>query len=202
MPTTQSIKNSYDELILVVKRTSIIDQDWHGLRQVPLERMATLITQHQEFHVRSVMETDQHYKQIIPYLIFKYQDSVFLMQRSAMASEQRLKNKRTLGIGGHVRQEDIQNKSIFHWAEREFKEEVHYTGNFTITGIGIINDDSNDVGKVHIGLAFLLEGDSDAIAVKSELKKGKLVKIEQLGQYYDTMEQWSQCITDYLLKKD
>ena len=104
------------------------------------------------------MEQDQAYKQIIPYLIFAHQGRYFVMQRASTSSEQRLKNKFTLGIGGHIRQEDIRDDSIFSWAQREFHEEINYSGNVAIQVLGVVNDESNDVGKVHLGLVLLLQG--------------------------------------------
>ena len=144
------------------------------------------------------METNPLYKQIIPYLIFKHEDRYFLMQRKAKASEQRLKNKYTLGIGGHIRQEDMTSNDIFAWARREFDEEVSYSGSLTITPLGLLNDDSNEVGKVHIGLVLLVEGNSAEITVKSELEGGQLLTLEECEVHYDAMETWSQLIFDYL----
>ena len=87
------------------------------------------------------------------------------MQRKGTASEQRLKNKYSLGIGGHIRQEDMTTNSIFDWARREFHEEVKYAGKLDIEPIGILNDDTNAVGQVHLGLVLLLKGDSEAISL-------------------------------------
>lgn len=192
-----------DEDILVVKRSLLFGQNqFQGLLQASVDDYLRRITQYQEFLPRSIMEQDPTYKQIIPYLIFKHQNRYFLMQRRASASEQRLKNKFTLGIGGHVRKEDLTNKSsIFEWAEREFHEEIHYTGSFSISTLGLLNDDSNEVGKVHVGLVLLLEGNSSNIAIKSELKQGNLVTLEECCVNYDHLESWSQIVVDYLRKK-
>ena len=188
-----------DEHILVVKRTTLItDEGWHGLKQSDPSQYIAAIYAHKEFLPRTHMETDPHYKQIIPYLIFNHDDRYFLMQRQSKASEQRLKNKYSLGIGGHIRQEDMTHDTIFDWAQREFHEEVNYAGSLTITPIGLLNDDTNEVGKVHLGLVLLLEGDNNHISVKSELKSGLLLTLDECEQYYDAMETWSQFIFDYL----
>ena len=165
----QSIALKADEHILVVNRSHLFvaeEQAWHGLKEVNFEHYLHIINHKKEFHPRSVMETNPTYKQIIPYLIFEHNNNYFLMQRKSDASETRLRNKLTLGIGGHIRQEDLQEDSLFAWATREFHEEVAYAGNLTVKPLGIINDDSDDVGKVHIGFAFLLSGDSPTIAIK------------------------------------
>jgi predicted NUDIX family phosphoesterase len=171
----------HDEQILVVSRASFFPHGaWQGLKQVDVAHYIELIKTHQEFKPRSVMEKDPNYKQIIPYLVFEYENNYFLMQRQAKASETRLQNKYSLGIGGHVRQEDLSDgATIFDWAQREFHEEVSYAGGMKITPLGILNDDSNEVGKVHVGLVLLVQGDSADIAVKSELKSGRLAPIDE-----------------------
>lgn len=189
--------NLHDEAILVVK-TSHIQNLWQGLKTSNIENFVSLINEKKEFHPRSLMELDENYKQIIPYLVFKFEDSIFVMQRKSTASEQRLKNKLSIGIGGHVREEDISNKSIFDWAKREFHEEIDYQGNLDAKLIGILNDDSNSVGKVHIGLVFLLNGNSDKIKIKSELKSGKLIPIKEIPFFMSKMETWSQIVSEFI----
>lgn len=193
----QIAPQSQDELILVVKREDIFTTThaaWYGMQQEPLDDILHAIKTKRSFLPRSVMELDPTYKQIIPYLIFKHQDRYFLMQRQAKASEQRLQNKYTLGIGGHIRQEDLTHDSIFAWAQREFHEEVNYQGSFDITMLGVLNDDTNAVGQVHLGLVLLLTGDSADISVKSELKSGTMVSKDELACYYEHMETWSQIV--------
>ncbi len=192
-----------DEHILVVKRTALFPHgSWQGLRHVDINEYLALITNHQEFLPRSLMETDAAYKQIIPYLIFTHNNRYFLMQRRAKASETRLQNKFTLGIGGHIRQEDLmEGTSIFDWARREFHEEVHYQGTFTIESLGLLNDDSNAVGQVHSGFVFLLNGDSADINVKSELKSGRLVTLEECALQQDALESWSQLVLAVLMSR-
>ena len=186
----------HEEHILVVKRELLFPEGaWHGIKQVDSNQYMAIINTHKEFHPRSIMETDPRYKQIIPYMIFKHNDSYFLMQRKAKASETRLQNKYTLGIGGHMRQTDLTGSTtIFDWARREFDEEVHYTGTLDIQFLGILNDDSNPVGQVHIGLVLLLTGDSSTISVKEELQSGILATLPECQEHYDNLESWSQHI--------
>ncbi len=199
--SVQPSVSKLDEQILVVKRSQLFcNGEWQGLKKVHFEDYLKIIQSNKEFLPRSVMENDPRYKQIIPYLIFKHKNKYFLMQRQSKASETRLQNKYTLGIGGHIRHEDLQEgTSIFDWARREFHEEVDYTGNLEITSLGILNDDSNEVGKVHIGFVLLLHGDSDQIAVKSELKSGILVSKEDCILKNDLLESWSKMILSELI---
>lgn len=210
---SQTTITSHDEHILVVKREYLFSNDqkaWTGLKEVNFDDYIAIINERKEFNPRSAMELDFSYKQIIPYLIFNHQDRYFLMQRKSTASETRLANKLTLGIGGHIRQEDMTDSSSFaeatkhgsiiSWAMREFHEEVNYAGNLTVKPLGILNDDSNDVGKVHIGFVLLLQGDSPDIVVKSELKSGTLLTIEECIEQKTSMESWSQFVVDFLVR--
>ena len=199
----QRVLKHLDELILVVKRDVLLpDGGWQGLKAVDFDHYAALIQNNKEFLPREHMETNPAYKQIIPYLIFEHAGRYFLMQRQSKASETRLQNKFTLGIGGHIRQEDMGSQtSIADWARREFHEEVAYTGALKVTPLGMLNDDSNEVGKVHIGFVLLLQGDSDAISVKSELKSGNLISLDECKKLGDSMETWSQAVVHYLAQK-
>jgi predicted NUDIX family phosphoesterase len=190
------------EMILVVKREHLFPEGpWQGLKEICFDTYTSIIEQHKEFIPRGTAENDVAYKQIIPYLVFHHEDSYFLMQRSATASEQRLQNKYSLGIGGHIRQEDITGQSLFDWARREFYEEVAYEGSVSVKPLGIINDDTNAVGQVHIGFVFLVEGMHNSISVKSELKSGHLVPLEECMQYNKNLESWSQMVLTHLLDK-
>jgi len=192
---------SQDENILVIKHHLFFGQGiWQGIKKIDENLVAGVILKHKEFHPRSLMECDPSYKQIIPYMVFNYQDKYFLMQRKLKASETRLQSKYSLGIGGHIRQEDIQNSDVISWAYREFHEEVRYSGNFVAKQLGILNDESNEVGKVHIGFVYLLTGNSDDIRVKDELQSGQLLTLSECKKYYNYMEEWSKIVFDFLSK--
>ena len=199
--TQSTFSSEHDEHILVVKRSSLFPTTadaWQGLKTVNPENILTVIRREKEFHPRSLMETDPRYKQIIPYLIFSFDNTYFLMQRREETREQRLKNSYTLGIGGHMCQEDFMGTDIMDWAEREFKEEIDYRGNYAVETLGIINDDSNPVGEVHLGCALLLKGTSNKISIKSELKSGHLATLDECLAHYPLMEKWSQILLDHL----
>jgi len=199
-PIKQQYTSSLQEHILVVKNKCLFPQGtWQGLKAVDFAQYIHIINTNKEFLPRDAMETNPAYKQIIPYLVFQHQDTFFLMQRQSKASETRLQNKFTLGIGGHIREKDLQTgASIFDWAKREFHEEINYAGSLHIKPLGILNDDSNEVGKVHIGFVLLLQGDSDNISIKSELKNGQLISLNACKTYEPSMETWSQIVFKFL----
>lgn len=195
----QPIPAVQDEAILVVKRDTIFQCDgpWQGLKQCDYDWYLWAIEHHGQFHSRVAMENDPRYKQIIPYLVFTHDDKLFVMERKSTATEQRLASKLSVGIGGHVRREDIAGSTIFDWAYREFNEEVSYEGDLEFEPLGIINDDSDSVGQVHLGFVFLLRGTTPNISVKSELKSGQLISCSELTHTspdFVRFENWSQMV--------
>jgi len=196
---TASLDDKWNERILVVKRDNFFPNGvWNGLKSVDFNYYLNVIQKEKEFIARGPAETDYSYKQIIPYLVFEHEGSYFLMQRKSTSSESRLASKYSLGIGGHLREEDIKGTDLFEWARREFEEEINYSGKLEIEPLGLLNDDSNDVGKVHIGFVFLLKGSSANISVKSELAQGELLPLDSCKARYAAMETWSQLVFDFL----
>ena len=191
-----------DEKILVVARHLLLGHTApQGLIITNLEGYQKSIQESKEFLWRSEMETNPAYKQIIPYLIFTYDDKYFLMKRKSKPGDLRLASNYSLGIGGHIREEDLQSSKlngIEQWAEREFIEEIEYQDNLTIEPIGILNDESNEVGRVHTGFVFLMRGDSDKISIRDEHEWGRLVTLEELSTYFHQMESWSQIVFNHL----
>ena len=187
-----------DEQILVVKKEFISNKNWTGFEPSDFSSYLEVLKNHREFLPRSEMEKDSSYKQIIPYLIFEYDGKYFVMQRKAEASEQRLKSKFSIGIGGHIREDDIKSLDLSQWANREFHEEVLYDGKLEIKPLGVVNDDSNSVGEVHIGFVFLLKGFSGDIKIRSEHKSGRLMSLKECLDHQSRMETWSSMVLDYL----
>lgn len=192
-----------DEQILVVKRALLLgDKVTHGV--VPMSSFDSYmqnIDLNKEFLWRSAMEKDPMYKQIIPYMIFSCDGKYFLMRRRHDGNAKELRNKYTLGIGGHLRKEDIDGITINEWGAREFEEEVHYEGSYTVEPLGLLNDEASLIGQVHTGFAFILHADSDKISIKSEFKEGFMLTLEECMKYYDGMELWSQFVIDYLVSR-
>jgi predicted NUDIX family phosphoesterase len=193
-----------DEKVLAVQRSLLFDIIPQGFVVTDLGVFEQKIMKSKEFLWRSSVETDFVYKQIIPYLIFTYNNRFFLMKRRDTTTESRLKNCYSLGIGGHIREDDIVEgaaNSIADWAMREFIEEIKYPGTLKISSMGILNDESDEVGQVHTGFVFLLEGSTDQISIKDEHEWGGLVTLQEAQAHYHQMEKWSQMVFDFLLTK-
>lgn len=195
----QTIISACDERILVIKRDSIFQYDgpWHGLKQCDYDWYLWAVEHFGQFHSRMAMENDPRYKQIIPYLIFTYQDQIFVVERKETTTEQRLASKLSIGIGGHINKDDILGSTLFDWAQREFNEEVSYHDPFEFEPLGIINDDTDSVGQVHLGFVFLLRGSTPNISIKSELKNGQLIKRSSITDV-SRFESWSKIVLEHI----
>lgn len=188
-----------DEQILVVQRDVVIPEPWRGIKTDGIEGFEKLVREYGQFKRRGDMESNPDFKQIIPYMVFRSDDRYFIMQRSAQGFENRLHNRYSLGIGGHINREDLdQGEIILEWANREFREEVNYSGNFKATPLGLLNDDSNEVGQVHLGYVLELVDDTGIISIRDEHRLGRLATLDEIKEVYDGMETWSQMVHDFL----
>ncbi len=194
------IGSKHEERVMVVARSDMFGGGiWHGLKSDNLQKFINTINSKHKFLARGEVETDARWQQVIPYLIFEHKGRIFLMRRKGDHTDKRLSNKYSIGIGGHINKRDMNGQGLMGWARREFAEEIEYEGKYKANFLGLINDDSNDVGLVHVGLVIHLVGDSDKIKVRDEHKWGELVSVGELGRTYKNMETWSQIIYDYLM---
>jgi predicted NUDIX family phosphoesterase len=145
-------------------------------------------------------EQDESMKQIIPYVVFKYNDNYFVYKRLPRSEEERLREKYSMGIGGHINPVDDNSGDILQEGmKREFEEEVDYPYSYKSRIIGFINDDEDSVGRVHFGVVFLVEGSNDRIDVKEKDKlEGKMMTNYEIRKIRDKMEGWSQIVFDWL----
>jgi predicted NUDIX family phosphoesterase len=191
----------FDEHVLCVRREDVFpDGAWHGFVADGLERCQAVIRERSFFMPRAEVEEDPSYQQIIPYVVFRHRDRYFLTRRLRASTEKRLRQQYSLGVGGHINPGDLEHGDpVMDGLRREFEEEVDYRGEVQTTLLGLINDDSSPVSKVHLALAFLVEGSSPEIAIR-ETKKlaGELLTLEEMRIYYLEMESWSQIVYDRL----
>jgi predicted NUDIX family phosphoesterase len=189
------------EQVLVVRREDIFpDGAWHGFVTDELDRYQRLIRDRHLFMPRAEVEDDPNFQQIIPYVVFRHRDRYFLTHRLRASSEKRLRKQFSLGIGGHINPADLQSGDpVLDGLKREWEEEVVYDGHFDARLIGLLNDESAPVSKVHLGVVFLLDGDTPNIAIR-ETKKlgGELLTLEEMRTFYLQMESWSQIVYDRL----
>lgn len=187
------------EEILVVPREQLMREPVHGFAKVGPADYLTRIGRHAAFRPRDHVEDDPSLKQIIPYLIVRFEDRLFLFQRSAAGGEARLHGLFSIGVGGHINRSDVAGARdlVAAGLRRELEEELVIGGAWRARLVGVLNDDSNAVGRVHFGLVHVVEVDSPDVAVReSEALSGRLAALEDVLAVRDRMETWSRLILD------
>ena len=186
------------EKILVVPREKLFESVFfEGFEREKITYYLERLRKYSIFIKRFVVENDPNYKQIIPYLVIKFNNKYFLFKRFPVGLEKRLFYKYSIGIGGHINEKDFnKNKDLINSGlEREFNEELIYSGKLSYKIVGLINDDFDEVGKVHFGIVYLIEIKTPDIKIRENSKmEGKLVNKKELIRYENKMERWSQII--------
>lgn len=154
---------------------------------------------HTSYRPRNEMERDPSFKQLIPYVIFRFTDkdgriSVFRYTRGTGQGEQRLHTKHSVGIGGHISSQDEGVTGPYvEGMRRELDEEVCIDTPYRQQCVGLINDDETEVGKVHLGVVHLFDVESpDVRPREDEIVDAGFRPIEQLLANLDGFETWSQ----------
>ena len=189
------------EQVLCVKREDIFpDGAWHGFVSEDLERHQAVIRERHFFKPRAEVEEDPNFQQIIPYVVFRHDGRYLLTHRLRASSEKRLRKQYSLGIGGHINPGDLEaGDPVLDGLKREWAEEVVYDGRFEAQFIGLLNDESAPVSKVHLGVVFVVDGDSPNIAIRETTKlAGELLTLDEMRIHYLEMESWSQMVFDRL----
>lgn len=189
------------ESILVVRREYLapyLTEDF-GLITEGVEEIVHVIEAHHEFRPRPEMETDPAYKQIIPYVLVTRGAEAFVMQRLKKGGEQRLHGLLSLGVGGHIDPVDEAGGSaLTAGLRREVDEEVAVERAASLTPLGVINNDRDEVGRVHLGFLFRLEAEGAVTVRETEKLSGSFMPIAALPALRDKMEGWSQIALEVL----
>ena len=168
---------------------------------------ALLDPRHTSWRPRATVEEDPSFKQLIPYCVLSWKDAAgarhyFAYTRGGGQSEARLRAKRSVGIGGHISSTDGEHgddTSYEAGMRREIAEEIAISGGWTSRCVGLINDDSNAVGSVHLGVVHILELEQPHVASReSELVECGFESLNALLAARERFETWSQIALDAL----
>ena len=200
--------NPPHENILVIKR-SLFDElgNFHGLNFSPEKYLNVILSRGNNFFMpRAQAENDSTHKQIIPYALIAFGDKVLHYVRGKKAGEQRLVAKGSIGIGGHMNQED---ESLFNYlvdeaayragVEREVEEELKIETKFEDRIVALLNDDTTEVGRVHLGIVHVFK----LAAPKVEKREAMITNLAfstkaELLARRESLETWSQICVDSL----
>lgn len=153
---------------------------------------------------RELAEDDPSHKQIIPYAIFHYQGRFLTYVRGSKSGEQRLASKASIGIGGHINASDFEAASLerdtyTNGVEREIEEELVLASAHSQRIVALLNDDSNEVGQVHLGVVHLFDLESDAVSPNEAAITGlEFLTPAELHARSDALETWSRICLDGL----
>jgi predicted NUDIX family phosphoesterase len=193
-----------DENVLVVRR-SLFDElgSFHGLNFEPEKYLPALLSRGNNFFLpRAQAENDPTHKQIIPYAIIAHGGTVLHYVRGKKAGEQRLVAKGSIGIGGHMNDSDeslfaLDEEAYRAGVEREVNEEITIEGAFEDRIVALLNDDTTEVGAVHLGIVHVFRLAEPKVAKRETMitNMAFLTKGELLARR-DSLETWSQLCVD------
>jgi predicted NUDIX family phosphoesterase len=156
------------------------------------------------FMERPAAEQDPTHKQLIPYTLFHHAGRYLSYTRGGSSGEKRLVAKRSIGIGGHINpvdqtQDSLGDTMYYNAVERELAEELVIASGHTQKVIGLINDDSNEVGSVHLGVVHVFELDGDQVTSNEEaIQNIRFLPLEELHADRENLETWSRICVEHL----
>jgi predicted NUDIX family phosphoesterase len=152
---------------------------------------------------RSDAELDKRYKQLIPYVLIFCNGKVLRYQRGKRGQETRLHGLYSIGIGGHISEDDHGLFANDHLGyqdgmQRELREEVD-VGSVKETVVAVINDDSTEVGAVHFGVVHVAHVTDENVACRrSGIVGPEFISISEALKGPARYESWSQFCLEHL----
>jgi predicted NUDIX family phosphoesterase len=186
------------ELVLGLPRQLLLgDGGWTGVRAVDLSETLALIAREGGYRSRAEAEDDPTWKQVIPYLLLRDDERLFLMRRTRAGGDARLHERWSIGVGGHLGPQDA---SVEAGLLREFHEELQADWHPLLRPVGLLNDDRTPVGRVHLGIVFETDARGRPVTVREQHKlSGAFTEAAEVQRGYAHLETWSQLLLDHLL---
>lgn len=190
------------ELVYAVPRDALFGgvSPWLGVKRDGVEGILERAESAGRFVPRPSAETDRSLKQIIPYLILRDGDRIFLMKRTRAGGDARLHDLYTIGVGGHINPGD---RDIRGGLAREWREELEADFIPEFEFVGLLNDDTVEVGLHHLGVVYLADAAGRSVGVGETHKlSGSFEDLRAVRSVYDLMETWSQLALDAIAGAD
>jgi predicted NUDIX family phosphoesterase len=198
--------NQPNENVLVIRR-ELFDElgSFQGLNFEPEEYLRAILSRGSNFFIpRPEAETNPAYKQIIPYALIAFEKTVLHYVRGKKAGEQRLVAKGSIGIGGHMNETDeslfaMDEQAYRAGVEREVNEEIKIDTSFEDRIVALLNDDSTEVGRVHLGIVHIFKLNEPKVQKREAMITGlTFLTKEELMACRESLENWSQICLDSL----
>ncbi|MGH2379668.1 MAG: hypothetical protein ACRDG7_00375 [Candidatus Limnocylindria bacterium] len=191
------------ERVLVLPRSEVPHGcEFHGIRKADAHALADLraaVAAHGHYLDRPAAERDPTHKQLIPYVVVRDGDHVFLMHRTDAGGDPRLHGKASIGVGGHLNPVDEGADALMSGLRREWSEELVTDWEPAFKLVGLLNDDSNAVGAVHLGIVFSVDAAGRAVDVREHEKLvGAFAAPDELAESWPRLETWSLLVADAL----
>ncbi len=211
------------EQVLVVPRARLLPNGGlYGFSREGLSGYLAAVEAHAFFARRDQVEEDASLKQIIPYTVVRHDARIFLVGRTRRGSEARLREKLSIGLGGHINpvdnqpdlfpgaaahtvtetrrrpDEGVQAGTLIDAAmARELTEEIALPPGWRARPVGVLNDDVEPVGRVHFGLVYIADVPSPDVRIRETTKlTGAFATMAEVRDAYPRLESWSQFILD------
>lgn len=198
---------SYAEENVLVIRRSLFDElgSFQGLNFEPEKYLKAILSRGSNFFIpRPEAETNPAYKQIIPYALIAFEKTVLHYVRGKRVGEQRLVAKGSIGIGGHMNETDeslfvMDEQAYRAGVEREVNEEIKIDTPFEDRIVALLNDDSTEVGRVHLGIVHIFKLKEPKVQKREAMITGlTFLTKEELMARRESLESWSQICLDSL----
>ncbi len=204
------------EEIVVVERSDLLgDGGFCGIR-TEVSKYLRRLSADWFPALRPEAEKRTDWKQPIPYIMVTKNEKVFATRRTELSGEERLHNKISVGIGGHMRPGQQRPDASFDgllWRNlyRELTEELTFDPTIPpaelqkyLHMVGVLNDDRDEVGRCHFGLVYLLQLPQNvSVGVRETDKlKGQLTAPQSLADGQHELEGWSMLCLRHLLDRE
>jgi predicted NUDIX family phosphoesterase len=189
------------ELVFAVPRRDLLEprhlqEPWRGVLEAEAEPYLERIRLYGEFRPRAELEIDPAWKQIIPYLVVRDGVRYLLMRRTRAGGDARLFERFSIGVGGHLNPGD---DGVETGLRREWAEEVAADFEPAFDFVGLLNDEEDPVGAVHLGFVYAADAAGRTVAIRETDKlSGAFREPAEVAAVTDAMESWSRLLFEHL----
>ena len=193
-----------EERVLCFKRNLIEELGVFQGISLEVEKYLSVVTSASNilYLNRNDAEHDKRYKQLIPYVLILCNDRILRYRRGKGGQETRLHGLYSVGIGGHISEEDnglfSQGPGYQEGMRRELLEEVAIE-QVNAPAVAVINDDSTDVGQVHFGVVHVMRVENEDVAGRrSGIVGPEFISLTEAVRDPSGYESWSRFCLEHL----